>query len=75
MLPPLLLPQTILRGQAKLTGPHSISYGLPGRVDVGGTATAKDIIIATGAPLLLSALSPQMCLSKPCCFWPACNSK
>ncbi|KAL4458210.1 hypothetical protein ABPG75_013075 [Micractinium tetrahymenae] len=40
---------TILRGQAKLTGPHSISYGLPGRVDVGGSATAKDIIIATGS--------------------------
>lgn len=43
------LPQTILKGQAKLTGPHTISYGLPGRVDVGGTATARDIIIATGS--------------------------
>ncbi|KAI7839906.1 hypothetical protein COHA_006386 [Chlorella ohadii] len=40
---------TILKGQAKLTGPHTISYGLPGRVDVGGTATARDIIIATGS--------------------------
>lgn len=40
---------TILKGQAKLTGPNSISYGLPGRVDVGGSATAKDIIIATGS--------------------------
>lgn len=41
--------QTILKGQAKLTGPHTISYGLPGRVDVGGSATARDIIIATGS--------------------------
>jgi dihydrolipoamide dehydrogenase len=40
---------TILKGQAKLTGAHTISYGLPGRVDVGGTATARDIIIATGS--------------------------
>lgn len=40
---------TILKGQAKLTGPNSVSYGLPGRVDVGGTATAKNIIIATGS--------------------------
>ena len=46
--PPLPL-QTILKGQAKLTGPHTISYGLPGRVDVGGSATARDIIIATGS--------------------------
>lgn len=51
LLPPATpwLPQTILKGQAKLTGPHTISYGLPGRVDVGGTATARDIIIATGS--------------------------
>lgn len=41
--------QTILKGQAKLTGPHTVSYGLPGRVDVGGSATARDIIIATGS--------------------------
>jgi hypothetical protein len=26
-----------------------VSYGLPGRVDVGGSATARDIIIATGS--------------------------
>ena len=39
----------ILRGSAKLVGPHTVSYGLPGRVDVGGTVTAKDIIIATGS--------------------------
>ena len=39
----------ILRGNAKLVGPNTVSYGLPGRVDVGGTVTAKDIIIATGS--------------------------
>ena len=47
--PPPRFLQTILKGQAKLTGPHTVSYGLPGRVDVGGSATAKDIIIATGS--------------------------
>lgn len=47
--PPTCPSQTILKGQAKLTGAHTISYGLPGRVDVGGTATARDIIIATGS--------------------------
>lgn len=26
-----------------------VSYGLPGRVDVGGTITAKNIIVATGS--------------------------
>eukprot|EP00887_Chlorella_sp_A99_P006172 scaffold3.g6172.t1 len=39
----------ILRGAAKLEGPHTLSYGLPGRVDVGGSVTARDIIIATGS--------------------------
>lgn len=59
--------QTILRGQAKLTGPHSVSYGLPGRVDVGGTATAKDIIIATGEkrPALVAGPLKQACLAPP----------
>jgi pyruvate/2-oxoglutarate dehydrogenase complex dihydrolipoamide dehydrogenase (E3) component len=28
---------------------HTVKYGLPGRVDVGGTVTAKNIIIATGS--------------------------
>lgn len=39
----------ILTGAAKLVGPNTLSYALPGRVDVGGTVTAKDIIIATGS--------------------------
>ncbi|DBB07596.1 TPA: dihydrolipoamide dehydrogenase precursor [Trebouxia sp. C0006] len=39
----------ILIGSAKLTGPHSIKYNLPGRVDVGGEVTAKDIMLATGS--------------------------
>lgn len=41
--------QDILTGQAKFEGPHKVKYGLPGRVDVGGTVTARDIIIATGS--------------------------
>lgn len=41
--------QDILIGQAKLTGEHTIKYSLPGRVDVGGSVSAKDIIIATGS--------------------------
>ena len=41
--------QDILVGSAKLTGPHSIKYNLPGRVDVGGEVTAKDIMLATGS--------------------------
>lgn len=36
-------------GLAKLTDPHTIKYNLPGRVDVGGEVTAKDIMIATGS--------------------------
>ncbi len=36
-------------GQAKFVGPHKVKYGLPGRVDVGGEVTARDIIIATGS--------------------------
>ncbi|KAK9810848.1 hypothetical protein WJX73_001865 [Symbiochloris irregularis] len=39
----------ILIGQAKLTGPNTVKYSLPGRVDVGGTVTAGDIMIATGS--------------------------
>lgn len=39
----------ILKGNAKLAGPNKVSYGLPGRVDVGGEVTAKNIIIATGS--------------------------
>ncbi|KAG1666541.1 hypothetical protein FOA52_014438 [Chlamydomonas sp. UWO 241] len=39
----------ILVGSGKFTGPHTVKYSLPGRVDVGGTVTAKDIIIATGS--------------------------
>lgn len=39
----------ILIGSAKFDGPHKVKYGLPGRVDVGGVVTARDIIIATGS--------------------------
>eukprot|EP00798_Chlamydomonas_sp_ICE-L_P022242 gene22242-29311_t len=39
----------ILIGQAKFTGPNTVKYGLPGRLDVGGEVTAKNIIIATGS--------------------------
>lgn len=39
----------ILIGNGKLTGPNTIEYNLPGRVDIGGTVTARDIIIATGS--------------------------
>lgn len=41
--------QDILIGAAKLTAPHTIKYNLPGRVDVGGEVTAKDIMLATGS--------------------------
>ena len=41
--------QDILTGQAKLVGNQRVRYGLPGRVDVGGEVTARDIIIATGS--------------------------
>lgn len=41
--------QDILIGNGKLVGPNKIQYGLPGRVDIGGSVTAKDIIIATGS--------------------------
>ena len=41
--------QDILIGNGKLTGTNSIEYSLPGRVDVGGKVTARDIIIATGS--------------------------
>jgi len=39
----------ILRGAGKVTAPHTVKYALPGRVDVGGTVTARDIMIATGS--------------------------
>eukprot|EP01025_Chloroclados_australasicus_P006470 TRINITY_DN12087_c0_g3_i1.p1 TRINITY_DN12087_c0_g3~~TRINITY_DN12087_c0_g3_i1.p1 ORF type:complete len:616 (-),score=72.45 TRINITY_DN12087_c0_g3_i1:223-1944(-) len=39
----------ILLGNAKLEDTHTISYGLPGRVDVGGQVTAENVIIATGS--------------------------
>lgn len=41
--------QDILVGAAKFVDNHTIKYGLPGRIDVGGQVTAKDIIIATGS--------------------------
>lgn len=42
-------PQDILIGQGKFADAHTIKYGLPGRVDVGGSVTAKNVIIATGS--------------------------
>ncbi|GLI61324.1 hypothetical protein VaNZ11_003681 [Volvox africanus] len=39
----------ILIGQAKFVGNQRVRYGLPGRVDVGGEVTARDVIIATGS--------------------------
>ncbi|KAL6764852.1 dihydrolipoamide dehydrogenase plastid precursor [Haematococcus lacustris] len=39
----------ILMGSGKLVDNHTVKYGLPGRVDVGGQVTAKNIIIATGS--------------------------
>lgn len=45
----LLCLQDILVGAAKFVDNHTIKYGLPGRVDVGGQVTAKDVIIATGS--------------------------
>ncbi len=42
-------PQDILYGNGKLVDNHTVKYGLPGRVDVGGQVTARDIIIATGS--------------------------
>jgi len=39
----------ILTGVGKFVDSHTVSYGLPGRVDVGGQVTARDVIIATGS--------------------------
>ena len=39
----------ILKGVGKFVGPHTVKYALPGRVDVGGEVTARDVIIATGS--------------------------
>lgn len=39
----------LLHGYARLEGPGKVSYGLPGRVDIGGTATADNIMLATGS--------------------------
>ena len=78
--------QDILIGAAKLTGPHTIKYNLPGRVDVGGEVTAKDIMLATGSvpfvppgiPIDGKTVSCTSCLmaSQLCrtrLFWCACK--
>jgi pyruvate/2-oxoglutarate dehydrogenase complex dihydrolipoamide dehydrogenase (E3) component len=39
----------ILLGSGRFVDNHTIEYRKPGRVDVGGTVTAKNIIIATGS--------------------------
>lgn len=41
---------------------HTVKYSLPGRVDVGGTVTAKDIIIATGS---VPFVPPGACARSP----------
>jgi len=49
----------ILIGNARFVGPNKLSYGLPGRVDIGGEVTAKNIIIATGSvPFVPPGKSP-----------------
>lgn len=50
--------QDILTGSARFVGPHTVKYGITGRVDVGGEVTAKDIIIATGS---VPFVPPGMC--------------
>jgi pyruvate/2-oxoglutarate dehydrogenase complex dihydrolipoamide dehydrogenase (E3) component len=53
--------QDILVGAAKFVDNHTIKYGLPGRIDVGGQVTAKDIIIATGSvPFVPPGALPQL---------------
>jgi pyruvate/2-oxoglutarate dehydrogenase complex dihydrolipoamide dehydrogenase (E3) component len=54
--------QDILVGAAKFVDNHTIKYGLPGRVDVGGQVTAKDVIIATGS---VPFVPPGACGRKP----------
>lgn len=39
----------ILLGSGKFVDTHTVEYRKPGRVDVGGTVTAANIIIATGS--------------------------
>jgi len=39
----------IIHGKGTLKDEHTVEVGLPGRVDIEGTVTAKDIIIATGS--------------------------
>jgi dihydrolipoamide dehydrogenase len=39
----------VLRGTGKFVDAHTVSYAMPGRVDLGGTVTAKNIIISTGS--------------------------
>lgn len=38
-----------LKGLGKFVDAHTVKYSLPGRVDVGGTVTGKNIMIATGS--------------------------
>lgn len=45
----LLSLQDILMGSGRFVGANTVKYGIPGRVDVGGEITAKNIIIATGS--------------------------
>jgi len=39
----------VLEGEASFVDANTIKYGFPGRTDVGGQVTAKNIIIATGS--------------------------
>ena len=38
-----------LIGLGKFVDAHTVKYSMPGRVDIGGTVTAKNIVIATGS--------------------------
>ena len=39
----------VLEGEASFVDSHTVKYGFPGRTDIGGQVTAKNIIIATGS--------------------------
>lgn len=38
-----------LKGLGRLVDAHTVKYSMPGRVDIGGTITGKNIILATGS--------------------------
>lgn len=58
--------QDILIGNGKMMGPNTVKYDLPGRVDVGGSVTAKDIIIASGSVPFVPPGQLPFCQTAPC---------